>query len=158
MVLLFSCPCFGQDCSAVKQKTDAFTKEVVSTASLKCGNVLINLEHSGPKYFVGFSFMMGSYSDAAIPKGDKVMLRLDNDEIVAIENDNNVQPSSTAGGVIWTRWTTRSEVDKETFAKLGKHAIAGMRFTIAGREQTDAVKEKQANKILDAAACMAGGK
>ena len=126
-------------------------------ASLKCGNVSINLERSGTKYYVGFFFMMGSYSDAPILKGDKVMLRLDNDEILAIENEKEVAPSSTAGGVIWTRWTTKSEVDEQTFSKLGKHPIAGMRFTIAGREQTDAVKEKQANRIMEAAACITAG-
>lgn len=54
------------------------------------------------------------------------MLRLENDEIVAIENDKDVVPTSTPGSVIWTRRATKSKVDEKTFSKLGKHLITGM--------------------------------
>jgi len=148
---------FAQDCSGVKRKTDAFTREQISTASLKCGNLSMTLERSGDKYYIGFFFMMGSYSDAVFAKGEKVMLRLDNDEIVEVENDHDFKPTSTPGNVIWTRWTTKSQVDEQLFEKLGKHSITGIRFMLAGNEQTQGVKDRQADKIREAAACITTG-
>jgi hypothetical protein len=85
------------------------------------------------------------------------MLRLANDEIIEIENQQDVIPTSTPGTVIWTRWTTKSEVDKTVFTKLSASPISGTKFSVGGREQTNAIKEKQSKRIMEAAACIVAG-
>lgn len=46
LIVCFSNQSLEQDCLSAKQETDAFTKEKVSTTSLKWSNITINLEQN----------------------------------------------------------------------------------------------------------------
>ena len=152
---------FAQNCNGVEKSKDAFSGEVVKKAEIIIGTLQsrwqINLLQKGAKYYIGVNVVSGGDVRSKIMKGEKLMIKLENEKIIELEMDRDYPPGVTVSGTsIYTIWTTNTEVEEKVMRRLGRSPMTDIKATINGADFVlPKIKKGQANSVMDAAACRA---
>ena len=151
----------AQNCKSVKETKDAFTNESVKKASFVIGDYhlgwSVNLEKRDEQYYLGIDVYQIGDIQYTFPKGDKVTLKLANGKFVELENPKDITPVRETGGTLVTRWAVNAKVEPVVYKRLSRSPITDIKVTIQEKDVVfSTIKEKQASRIVDAAACILG--
>ena len=148
-------------CKYVKESKDAFSGEAVKKATdLALGPWMwtVSLEQKGDKYFIGMKVVTNGDVRYVIPKGDKIMIKLENEKFVELEMQQDYPPVAQVYGTsILTLWVTKTEVEAKMMKRLARSPITDVKVVVQGVDLVlPKVKEKQVNAIMNSAACIMG--
>jgi hypothetical protein len=155
---------FAQKCKFDTEKKDDFTNENVRSSKFKVGDFFyswwILIEQKGPKYYMTIQSATTGKIDDIIPKGAKVMLKLDNGKIVSytLSEDcvpnHNVINAGTSNPTITSTWLPKGELSKEDMTALSQAELVVIRMNIGGKDfDSPKPSGKEAKKIMQSAGC-----
>ena len=155
----------AQKCKFDKEEKDKFTNQKVRSSKFKVGGAFyswwILLEEKGDKYFMTYQIAVNGKVDETIKKGSKILMKLEDGNIVELEIDQdynptqNVEGAGTGNAFISSMWLPKGELTKEQMQKLSASPIVAIRINIAGKDlDSPDISKKQGNKLRETAACM----
>lgn len=151
---------FAQKCHFDVDKKDDFSGEHVRNVRVKVGTFFyawwVLLEQKGPKYFITVQSATTGKVDNVIPKGSKVLFKLDNGKVVEmIVSDECVPAFSVQSNTIVTTWLPKGEVSKEIMKQLSESPTTMIRMNIGGKDfDSPGASGKEGRKMAESAACL----
>ncbi len=151
---------FAQKCHFDVDKKDDFTGAHVRNVKVKIGNFFYSwwllLEQNGTKYAITVQSAATSKIDDVIPKGSKILFKLDNDKVVEIVvSDDCVPNHNVQNNTIITTWLPKCDVSKETMQQLSQASTSLVRMNIGGKDFTSPnASGKEGKKVMEGAACL----
>jgi hypothetical protein len=164
VTLIMAHSSFAQDCHFDVNEKDKFSGEITKKADQRLGSIMthwnIVLEQRGAKFFIGLRTLKNEAVRAAVTKGDKFYLRLEDGNVIEIVADNDYEPSFyAANGGVQTTITTRGEVDIEAMKKLSASPLTDIKMTVGGKDLTQSkILSKQSKNVMEYAACLVASK
>lgn len=156
----------AQKCKYDFDKTDPFTKESVKSSTFKLGPKVIDgrknyevgwtmtLEKNGKDDYISFKIILFGKFDEGMAKGQKIYLRLENDQMIELVSENDVLPSYMTGVAVYTHYDLRFKVEAATMHKLSEANITNIKMErIMDKSLTADIDDGKAKKIMNAAAC-----
>ncbi|MBK9400429.1 MAG: hypothetical protein IPN36_06055 [Bacteroidetes bacterium] len=152
---------FAQKCKYDVETTDAFTgtKTIGTTAKLPQG-ALIGFNLSNNKYWVGIFIEFFGEKNDKIAKGDSLLLKLGNGEIITLYTNDNYAPTSyvygqgTSAANVKSYYKPNYTADAATMGKIAANPVTDLKFFMGVNNLPIAVDEKFREKIMNAAACI----
>ena len=160
LMLLGSNAIFAQKCNFDTDKKDDFTGAHVRTVKHKLGNFFykwwILMEQNGPKYFITVQSAGTGKIDDIIPKGSKILFKLDNDKVVEMPVSEDCVPSHTVqSNTIITTWLPKGEISKDAMQKMSESGIVLIRMNIGGKDfDSPSPSGKETEKMRQSAECL----
>ena len=151
---------FAQKCHFDVDKKDDFTGAHVRNVKAKIGNFFYSwwllLEQNGTKYNITVQSAATGKIEDVIPKGSKILFKLDNDKVVEITVSDDCVPNyNVQDRTIITTWLPKCEVSKETMQQLSQASTSLVRMSIGGKDFTSPqASSKEGKKIMEAAQCL----
>ena len=152
---------YAQKCKYDVETVDAFTgkKTLGTTAKLPQG-ALIGFNLSSDKYWVGIFIEFFGEKNDRIAKGDSLMLKLGNGEILTLFANEDFGPTSyvygqgTAAANVKSYYKPNYTADAATISKIAQSSITDIKFFMGANNLSFAVDEKFREKIMKAAGCI----
>ena len=157
LMLSMSFNSVADSCHYVKEQKDPFTNETSWIAKeMACGiKTYMNLERIGDKFFLGFKILTAAVVDEAFTTDKKVLLKLENGDVIEVSTDTDVKPEAhAASGAAWTTWVTRMSVSRDVYQKLSKSPVVMIKYPVAAKEELEEVRDRQGRKIMETAQCL----
>ena len=150
----------AQKCHFDVDKKDDFSGEHVRNVRIKVGNMFyawwVLLEQKGPKYFVTVQSASTGRVENTIPKGSKVLFKLDNGKVVEMVVGEECVPSySVQSNTIITMWLPKGEVSKDVMKELSESPMTLIRMKIGDKDfDSPGASGKEGRKMMESAACL----
>lgn len=157
-------PAMAQQCKYDVNKTDAFTKEQVLSTTLKIGPQTIDsrknrevgwtmtFEKKGKEHFITFKVIMFGKFDDVVQSGQKVYLRLANDNVIEFTAATQVLPAYMTGLAVYTHYDLKFRTDAANIEALSAAPVTDFKLE-AGAKEIVAELGKKGEKIMETAAC-----
>jgi len=164
LTALSSTQAIAQKCKFDIDKKDDFSNEHVRGAKFKVGDFFyswwILIEQKGTKYYMTVQSATTGKIDDIIPKGSKVMLKLDNGKIKSyiLSEDcvpnHNVINTNTANPTITSTWLPKGELSKDDMVALSQSELVVIRMNVGGKDfDSPKPSGKEARKLMQSANC-----
>jgi len=160
LLVLFAISASAQKCHFDVDKKDDFTGEHVRNVKVKIGNFFYSwwllLEQSGGKYAITVQSAATSKIEDVIPKGSKILFKLESGKVLEMIVSNDCVPNYTVqSGTIVTTWLPKCDVTKETMQQLSESPTNLIRMTIGGKDFTSPdASGKEGKKVMESAQCL----
>jgi len=165
LTVIPSAALLAQKCKFDKDEKDKFTNVHIRSSKFQVGGMFyrwfILLEQKGDKYYMTYQIAVNGKVDDPIKKGNKIMMKLEDNSIVELEVDQdynpqqNVENTGTANPFISSMWLPKGELSKEQMTKLSNSPISAIRINIAGKDlDSPEIAAKQSKKLKETSACM----
>jgi hypothetical protein len=148
---------FAQKCKFDFDKVDAFTgKRTFSMKPDLARGWGMSISNTAGNYDIGISVIVGGITRNVINKGDTLMLALESGLPIVLRANAEYAPSSNAAGTtVYSAYSAMYAISREDLQRLGQKKITALRMYVGSTNYTLEVKEKNAEKICKAAACVA---
>ncbi|MBL7932111.1 MAG: hypothetical protein JNL60_09415 [Bacteroidia bacterium] len=157
LFVLFCQTSFAQKCKFDYDKADPFTGK--RTFSIKpdlargWGMAIIS---TAGNYDISISVIVGGLTKNVINKGDTLLMALEGDlPLILKANAEYLPVSNAAGSTVYTSYTASYSITKADLLRLSQKSMRALRMYVGVNAFNVEVKEKNAEKIAKAAACMA---
>lgn len=152
----------AQKCKFDVEKKDPFGNGSIRSVAHKIGppswNWNFSLEQNNDKYYIGMRIVQSGKVNDVIAKGEKIMVKLADGNIIELVMQEDVIPAYAVNSVdasIWTNHLPKVEVEREVIEKLSKSPITDIKVTIAKRDNLlPKISSKQTDRIVESAACL----
>jgi hypothetical protein len=153
---------FAQKCNFDKDEKDEFTNEKVRAVKHKitCNRAELNwsvlMEQKGANYFMTVENNVYTKIDDVLPKGSKILLKLENGNILSVTTDDDCIPShKTVQWYIITSWFPKGKLTKEDVTQLSQSKVTSIRMNIGGKDyNSPSVSGKEGGRIMTSAGCL----
>lgn len=157
----------GNKCKFKSDKKDAFTGK-----SVRYSNVAFSSSHSMPttgeitgagfqlgdeggQFYITFEILFCGELDDVIKAGDTTVIKLENGDFIYLTSNKNATPNSFAsGGVVYTKYTSRFNVENSVMKKISESPITAIRCSIQDRNFTIEPNSGNPQKIMNIASCL----
>lgn len=154
----------AQKCKFDIDKKDDFSNEHLRISKFKVGDFFyswwIQIEQKGSKYYMTVQSASTGNVEDIIPKGAKVMLKLDNGRIISylLSEDcvpkHNVINANTGNPTITSTWLPKGELSKDDMIALSQSELVVIRMNIGGKDfDSPKPSGKEAKKLMQSANC-----
>ena len=151
---------FAQKCHFDVDKKDYFSGEHVRNVRVRIGNLFYSwwvlLEQKGPKYSMMVQSAATGKIDDIIPKGSKVLFKLDNGKVVEVTlSDDCVPNHDVQNNTIISTWLTKCDVTKEAMQQLSESPTTLIRMNVGGKDfDSPGASGKEGKKVMESAQCL----
>jgi hypothetical protein len=163
VLLLLSAGSSYAQCSFDTDKKDDFTGENVRSSRVRIGTLLYSwwllMEQKGTKYYMTVQSASTGKVDDIIPKGSKILFKLENGKVVEMIVTEDCVPShSVQSNTIVSMWLPKGELTKETMQQISESGISLIRMSIGGKDfNSPEPTNKETRKTRELAECMVKG-
>ena len=156
----FSMQISAQKCKYDYEKKDPITGEATkgSVQTIQPGRFVplwqIGIHKIGDAYFVSNLYRCLGVAQDILKKGDQIIFKLSNGEIVALIAQDECLPIAKTPGEILTEYLSKYNIDAAILQKIANNPPTYVRLNIERKVYEKEIPAKDGKKVAQAAACI----
>lgn len=152
----------AQKCKYDYNRTDPITGEATkgNTCTIQVYGMgfpiwQIGLNKAGDSYYLGNLYRVVGNVREIVQKGDQIMIKLSNGEIVTLVAQDEFLPvAKTSGGGVYTEYLAKYSIDATTLQKIADNQPTYIRMTISSKVYEKEISTKDGKSFAKHAACI----
>lgn len=166
-IVLISCSnASAQKCKYISEEIDAFTGEIVKANAIMLNPIFgskgmwnLFLKRKGEDFFIEIYLKINDDLNTNLNKGDSIMFKLSNDEIVTCYADEKFSPvnqvvNSSESSKIITKYKPTYKISYENLKLFEKLSVTAIRMNVSEIIYQKELKEKKSKILMHNAICI----